>query len=226
MTQEKQKVIRVLQPTKKPTKSSPKLVGLTVAAIGIITASAVLFTFLPFNTDSQALDQTILPDTENKTLTKGNTTDAASAANQTQDESNTDGDVIHPQPKLNEITNIFRHQKEVAKVEAPTNTGNPFDSMLNTAQQNPLPTPEKQLNIPNANSTKADLIQKKPDTAAKKPPLTVKEKDQQQNPFLDKSKVEKNEPKNELAKSAEVKPAQQIESPVTAQSKTTAKEKE
>lgn len=211
MTQEKQKVIRVLQPTKKPNKTSPKLISLSIAAVGIITASTLLFIFLPFGSDKQNLDQNDLINTENKTTNKRNITDTSATIAQDQEGINADGDVIHPQPKLNEITNIFRRQKEEIKVDAPSSSNNPFDSVLNTRKTDALPVVEKQKDLPNANNTKPLANTIKPVVPPfPKSPTSAKE--------------EIIEQKSEHAKVA--KQATTVKVPVTAQNLTTEKEKE
>lgn len=142
MTQEK-KVIRVLKPTKKAKKVSPMLFGIVGTAFGVIATSVLLFTFLKedssstgIQTQNNALVESI-PAVPHKPETEALTAQTNSQSMQPPVEQSTDAatDDEHegfnqPQPKLNEITQVFQHKKEapVAAVAEPKPSGNPFDT--------------------------------------------------------------------------------------------------
>ena len=157
MTQEKQKVIRVLQPTKKTTKkSSGKYVGITATVVGVLATSALLFTFLKPDSDTisttnapivsaDATDQSEASkksdsNTKDNDLEKNITAKNKVEDQKQDDRAEHDDGFNEPQPKLNEITNIFKHKKEpkpavVAQdTKTKTENSNPFDNMLGNAQ--------------------------------------------------------------------------------------------
>lgn len=174
MTQEKQKVIRVLQPTKKTNKVSPKYLGISAVAIGVLATSALLFTFLKNdNEGSQTLEtaqhaessadhEKNLSSTHQDEANKPEIHASLKTANDDNEKSLDHEDEFNKnQPKANELTNIFKHKKEdqpvaVAKAKQPTSS-NPFDNAFGQAKADkPIITenPTAKLSIkPNSTAT-------------------------------------------------------------------------
>ncbi|NHB59155.1 hypothetical protein [Acinetobacter shaoyimingii] len=157
MAQEKQKVIRVLQPNKKPQKPKSKVfIGISALVIGVLVISGLLFAFLNKNPDQiipQEVNQNI--NAEDKELLAQNQHKPAAEKSEIskhidseEQENKPDEDIHHPQPKLNEITNIFKHKQptQVAVVEKKPESSNPFDHI--TSEQKPNAT---QIVDPNKN---------------------------------------------------------------------------
>lgn len=141
MTQEK-KVIRVLTPNKKTKKFSPMLFGIIGTAFGVIATSVLLFTFLKEDSNSAAIQSqnhqsaesipAVTPKPTTETLTaQTSQTIPQSVEQATEDAMDDEHEGFNqPQPKLNEITQVFQHKKEapVAAVAEPKPSGNPFDT--------------------------------------------------------------------------------------------------
>lgn len=151
MTQEKQKVIRVLQPTKKTNKVSPKYLGISAVAIGVLATSALLFTFLKNDNEgtqtletaqhaeSSADHEKNLSSTHQDEANKPEIHASLKTADYDNEKSLDHEDEFNKnQPKANELTNIFKHKKEdqpvaVAKAKQPTSS-NPFDNAFGQAK--------------------------------------------------------------------------------------------
>ena len=158
MTQEK-KVIRVLTPNKKAKKFSPMLFGIIGTAFGVIATSVLLFTFLKEDSSSAAIQTqnhqsaesipAVTPKPTTETLiaqtSQNNQTMPQSVEQATEDAMDDEHEGFNqPQPKLNEITQVFQHKKEapVAAVAEPKPSGNPFDTF------NPPPKPVTAAAVP------------------------------------------------------------------------------
>lgn len=139
MTQEK-KVIRVLKPTKKAKKVSPMLFGILGTAFGVIATSVLLFTFLKEDSSSSAIQTQNNQSIESSPIYKTTSETLTAQPPQTLEQSiehatdvvmeDEHEDFNQPQPKLNEITQVFQHKKQaaVAAVAEPKPSGNPFDT--------------------------------------------------------------------------------------------------
>ncbi|AMW80252.1 hypothetical protein AMD27_16000 [Acinetobacter sp. TGL-Y2] len=189
MTQEK-KVIRVLTPNKKAKKFSPMLFGIIGTAFGVIATSVLLFTFLKEDSSSAAIQtqnhksaESIAavppkPTTETLTAQTDQNNQAVEQAPEVEMDDEHEG-FNQPQPKLNEITQVFQHKKEapVATVAEPKPSGNPFDTfkpapkpVAAAAVPRPKPSlPEKAL--PGKTSVPAQPTVK---AAVKPEPMTAK----------------------------------------------------
>lgn len=140
MTQEK-KVIRVLKPTKKAKKFSPMLFGIIGTAFGVIATSVLLFTFLKNDTSStkiqvqnnQQINSVPVATSEASTessIAQTNTRNMEQPVEQATEAAIDDEHegFNQPQPKLNEITQVFQHKKEPQVVAEPKSGVNPFDT--------------------------------------------------------------------------------------------------
>lgn len=149
MTQEKQKVIRVLQPTKKTTKVSPKYLGISAVAIGVLATSALLFTFLKSDNDgtqaietSQHADSSVINEKNlsNNHKDESNKPEIHASLKTAEDDNEKsldhEDDFNKNQPKPNELTNIFKHKKEAQPVvvEKQPTSSNPFDNAFGQAK--------------------------------------------------------------------------------------------
>ena len=191
MTQEK-KVIRVLKPTKKAKKVSPMLFGILGTAFGVVATSVLLFTFLKEDSSSSALQTQNHQSAEaipavsakpmNETLTaQSQSNQSLPQAVEQAPEAAMDDEhegFNQPQPKLNEITQVFQHRKEVpvAAVAEPKPSGNPFDTF------NSAPKPvtaaavaRPKANLPEKASTSKAAAPAQPTVkaAAKPEPITT-----------------------------------------------------
>ena len=140
MTQEKQKVIRVLQTNKKSSAKKPRKNTAIVASVvvGILLISGLLFAFLKNNGDENldlSADSSKELDQQESNKSVFNKTSTQTAAT---DDPDPNEDIQHPQPKINEITNIFKHKKEtqVAVTEKQPESSNPFDHLIASDKPN------------------------------------------------------------------------------------------
>lgn len=181
MTQEK-KVIRVLKPTKKAKKFSPMLFGIIGTAFGMIATSVLLFTFLKNDTSStkiqvqnnQQINSVPVATSEASTESSIAQTNTRNMEQPVEQATEAVIDDEHegfnqPQPKLNEITQVFQHKKEPQVVAEPISGVNPFD----TFNLQPKPAiPEKTIptrtNQPVQNMVKA-TVKPEPMTAKNSP---------------------------------------------------------
>lgn len=133
MKQEKQKVIRVLKPTQKSKKIPPIYFGVAAIAVGVLSVSALLFS------SKEVSDHIAAPQTQTYSTAQdqlNSQSDSALQLDPSETEQATDAsqndanheDFNEPQPKLNEITNIFKHQKQVTVQE--NSSVSPFDRAI------------------------------------------------------------------------------------------------
>lgn len=139
MNQEK-KIIRILQPAKNTKKVSPILFGIIGTTFGVIATSILIFTFLNDNSSVSTLQTKNNIAAESKSTTSSLTSE--NITTQINQQANDDLGDEHegfnqPQPKMNEINQVFQHKKEVqvGLVSEPKPSGNPFD----TFNQQPKP---------------------------------------------------------------------------------------
>lgn len=144
MNQEKQKVIRVLKPTKKTKKVSPLYYGIAGATLGIAMTSVLLFSFLGKESNlsaspvSNGVSTGQVIESEKKDDPQERLRDTAqieqdghaSDTQENEDNNAHDGFDI-PQPKANEINGIFTHKKvEQAQIAPqPATNDNPFGAL-------------------------------------------------------------------------------------------------
>lgn len=177
MTQEK-KVIRVLQPTKKAKKVSPILFGIIGTAFGVVATSILLFTFLKDDSNVSPIQTQTEPTVE---ATSSNTQRSENPflkiTEQSNEAVNSDEHegFNQPQPKMNEITQVFQHKKNVPivePVEPKPSSSNPFDVFGQQAKPAPALDSKAKPTTDTAKTTQAKLSQVPP-TLAK--PLTKTE---------------------------------------------------
>ena len=133
MTQEKQKVIRVLKPTQKKKNLSPIYYGIAGVTFGIAVTSVLIFSVLG---DDSKNSQTIAQDqntsvsneqladerAESQTSTKANAVVAATDNSKESLDHSTD-DYEEPQTKLKDIPNAIKQEKQAIVAQ---NNQNPF----------------------------------------------------------------------------------------------------
>lgn len=131
MNQEKPKVIRVLTPSKKAKKISPMYFGAAAIAIGAVSISALLFSFSKDDSNPPPMEQNSTKpieqdrlNTQHDSTPQVNSSDIAESDHDAQSDSSHE-DFNQPQPKLNEITNLFKHKKEEVVQQHPN--ASPFD---------------------------------------------------------------------------------------------------
>lgn len=176
MTQEK-KVIRVLQPTKKAKKVSPMLFGIIGTAFGVVATSILLFTFLkdgsnvsPIQTQTERAVEATSSDVQRSENPFSKITEQSDEAINSDEHEGFN----QPQPKMNEITQVFQHKKNVQivePVEPKPSSSNPFDVFGQQAKPAPA-LDSKAKPTDTAKTTQAKLSQV-PSTLAK--PLTKTE---------------------------------------------------
>lgn len=176
MTQEK-KVIRVLQPTKKAKKVSPMLFGIIGTAFGVVATSILLFTFLKDDSNVSAIqtqtEATVEATSSNTQRSENPFSKITEQSDETINSDEHEG-FNQPQPKMNEITQVFQHKKNVPivePVEPKPSSSNPFDVFGQQAKPAPALDSKAKL-TDNAKTTQAKLSQVPP-TLAK--PLTKTE---------------------------------------------------
>ncbi|NHC04897.1 hypothetical protein G9F31_14200 [Acinetobacter sp. 187] len=150
MNQEKQKVIRVLTPTKKTKKVSSIYYGIAGATLGIALTSVLLFSVLgqdaKVESSKTAEQQPNQQHVENVQNNQRNDSVSADRVQQQASESDlnldeNDDNNAHdgfniPQPKANEINGIFTHKK-VEQVKPETQVAsndNPFGALSGQAK--------------------------------------------------------------------------------------------
>ncbi|QIO07583.1 hypothetical protein [Acinetobacter lanii] len=178
MNQEKQKVIRVLTPTKKTKKVSPIYYGIAGATLGIALTSVLLFSVLGQDAKveiSQTAEQQ--PNQKHVENVQNNQRNDSVSADRVQQQANesdlnldeNDDNNAHdgfniPQPKANEINGIFTHKK-VEQVKPETQVAsndNPFGALSSQAKVE-KPTVAA-ITKPNNSINKATVIAQKPIT--------------------------------------------------------------
>lgn len=176
MTQEK-KVIRVLQPTKKAKKVSPMLFGIIGTAFGVVATSILLFTFLKDDSNVSPIQTQTEPTVEaTSSNTQRSENPFSKITEQSDDAINSDEHegFNQPQPKMNEITQVFQHKKNapiVEPVESKPISSNPFDVF--GQQANPAPALDSKAKPTNTAKTTQAKLSQLPPTLAK--PLTKTE---------------------------------------------------
>lgn len=132
MKQEKQKVIRVLKPTQKSKKIPRIYFGVAAIAVGVLSVSALLFSSSQEVSDHIAAPQTHATaqdqlNSQSDSALQLDPSDTEQATDASQNDANHE-EFNEPQPKLNEITNIFKHQKQVTVQE--NSSASPFDRAM------------------------------------------------------------------------------------------------
>lgn len=140
MSQEKQKVIRVLKPVQKKKSLSPVYYAVAGVSVGVALTSVLIFSFLgkdatqtQVNTQTQheAISAQTTPQVSNdeKNVPLAPTATTTQVLDENSDESEAHNDFNQPQPKLNDISSAFKPHKEVVaqqNVVQQPKTDNPF----------------------------------------------------------------------------------------------------
>lgn len=143
MSQEKQKVIRVLKPAKKTKKLSPLYYGIAGVTLGVALTSVLIFSVLgkdstlsPSQTVNVTSTEQANEDVNQNNLNASTNTTAMDIDNQAENDQNFEDQNAHdgfniPQPRANEINGIFTHKKsnqaqEIKQVPA---NDNPFEAL-------------------------------------------------------------------------------------------------
>lgn len=142
MTQEKQKVIRVLKPVQKKKNMSPIYYAIAGVTFGVAVTSVLVFSVLGDdstsnqtivqNQNSPASAQPVEVTSDSISTSNTKTPPLVAAADLETEDSNEDfnhpqpklEDFNHPQPKLNELSNQFKPNKQIATEQK--NAHNPF----------------------------------------------------------------------------------------------------
>lgn len=132
MTQEKQKVIRVLKPVQKKKNMSPIYYAIAGVTFGVAVTSVLVFSVLGDdstpnqtivqNQNSPASAQPVEVTSDSISTSNTKTPPLVAAADLETEDSNEDFN--HPQPKLNELSNQFKPNKQIATEQK--NAHNPF----------------------------------------------------------------------------------------------------
>lgn len=177
MTQEKQKVIRVLKPAQKKKSISPIYYGIAGVTFGIAVTSVLIFSVLGDDSNqNQVATQTLQSNTEqtinvqnqaNQSDSKAPSMIASADISENLDHSTEDYD--QPQTKLNDIPAAFQKNKEV--VAEQKNSQNPFAN----ASSQPKPNADKPtLAAAKENPAKKPLVASKPVVNDKNKSVTTK----------------------------------------------------
>lgn len=181
MTQEKQKVIRVLKPTQKKKNLSPIYYGIAGLTFGIAVTSVLIFSVLGNDSSnnqimtqnpSTAVNEQSSDDQAHTVSTKSNPTLAAANSQKEELDHNSTDDFDQPQTKLKDIPNAFKQEKQIT---AEQTNRNPFANAIGS----------KEANKPVLNSEK---------TVLKKPIVTANRVNKAQ-PTANKATPQKAEPK-------------------------------
>ena len=143
MSQEKQKVIRVLKPAKKTKKLSPLYYGIAGVTLGVALTSVLIFSVLgkdstlsPLQTVNVTSTEQVNEDVDQNKLNASTNSAAMDIDNQTAHDQNIEDENAHdgfniPQPKANEINGIFTHKKnnQAQEVQQVPANDNPFGAL-------------------------------------------------------------------------------------------------
>ena len=172
MNHEKQKVIRVLKPSKKNQKTqkmSSIYLGAAALTVGIFSLAVVIFSGSKNDSELSNVEKTSIKSLEKQQMgghitseLSIHTRDNPQLASNRQDDQAQD-DFNQPQPKLNEITNIFKHQK--ATIPPENLNASPFDNAFAQTQLDKptakvaAPHTQPKLNLPKPNE-QAKVVKK------------------------------------------------------------------
>ena len=190
MTQEKQKVIRVLKPVQKKKNVSPIYYGIAGVTFGIAVSSVLIFSFLDNKSDTNQIVTEVATTSVSEEKTVNATPVAPISTNsaplEVADHQELDSEITHddfnqPQPGLNDIGNTFKHPNEIKPEQ--------------TARHNPFIKPNEQKQAP-----KPALPLPAPDKAKPNPQATAKVQTAKAAPV---KATDKKVDEKELAKAAD-----------------------
>lgn len=202
MSQEKQKVIRVLKPVQKKKSLSPVYYAVAGVTFGVALTSVLIFSVLgkdssqpQVNAQQQQVPQTQQPVAQEQSNEIRAPMTTAQALDDDPDAVQTHDDYQQPQPKLNDISNAFKPQQQVVAQEQ--KPSNPFaNASGQPSAQKPTAATTNQVAKPVVKAAPVITAQAKPSTQTQTPA----------KPVTKKPDIEKAEEKV-LAKAVPVKPA-------------------